>query len=576
MTRRRLLALVAVFVVVRLLLVLCASDLLSEPDAAEAKLMRIGDGWIASGQAPSLERLLWHARAGANAPHGGYLFVSLLYAALVVPLKASGSYLALKLVAIGVAAIGFAAWVVVADRLGGARAAWVAAALLLAPPPAFLAGSLVPWGSHPEAMALLGLSAWALLSGRIRSVGDGAVAGLLLGLTAGVDLLVAPLVGLAALGWGWDRWRRAEAEGVRWLPQSAALLAGGAVGLGALLWLTGGATASVTETAGASPLELLSTSRAGGGDPLFGRSLAALLPLPIFGPTLAGRLLTDGQAFALDLAASLGLLGGLGVVVARARRHEALGGRVAALLVAIPATHLAVLALLAPRRPDIPPRYLLPVAPLLLVALAVALAWGWERRGLRLALLAVIALWLLPGAALQAQLIRPARIEAFPEYRPAAWLEADIGHVGYDEAPWVNRFLEARGDATEGFAFAAGAGASDHLLGEPPNRSALDPIALLDRRRAWLEVGRSPEARRAMHENLGWGLSVFAWGREGVMHAVLSHLPGGDRDAAARGLGAGLALRGSRGCEVIRDNHGPDRAAMLEGAGWIPGAGCRP
>jgi len=566
-TRRRLLLFCGAYFVLRLLLVLCASDRLSEADAAEAKLMQIGDEWVATGRAPTLERLLWYARAGANAPHGAYLLVSLLYAALVVPAGAAGSYLALKLVAIGFATIGLAAWTATARRLGGDRAAWATALLLVLAPPPLLAGGLVAWGSHPESVAFVGLCAWALTSGRIRSAGDAVVAGGLLGLTVGLNLLVAPLVSVLAAGWAWDRWRHPPGRGA-----IGALLAGAALPLAGLLWLTGAATASVVETAGSSPTELLWQAQQGTSGPVV-ETLAELLPLRVWGASAFTLPLSGGAELALQVAATVALLTGLVAAAAALRGRPEVRGRVIALLWLAPLAHLATLALLAPRRPAVPPRYLLPVWPLLLLGLALALAWWWDRRGLRAALVALLVASLAPGLSLHAELLRPGRMTGFTEYRPAGWLAADIGHVGYEEAPWVNRFLEARGsDGSEGFGYVAGVGASDDALAQP-DVSHLDATALLERRAVRLEAGMTPAARERLHENIGWGLSVFAWGRSGVWHGVLSRLPDGDREATARGLGTGLRVRGSEGCRALERYTGPDRAAMEEGAGLLGGCG---
>lgn len=562
-TRRQLLLLCASFFALRLLLVLCAADRLSEPDAAEAKLMRIGDEWISTGRAPSFSQLLWHARAGTNAPHGAFLLVSLLYAALAVPFGAAGSYLALKLVAVGFSVVALAAWTATAGRLGGPLAAAGTALLFLLSPSPFLAGSMVPWGSHPEAAAMLGLCAWALARW---DGGRGAMgAGALLGLAAGCDLLAAPLAAALGVGRAWDVWRAADEDGKPSALPLASMGAGAAATLGGMLWLTGGASASVVETPGSSPLELLAEP-AGAG---LGPALLELLPLRVWAGALprAAPSLVAG----LDLAWSIALLAALALAawgLARRRREWGLGG---ALLVVGPVLHMVVLAALAPRRPSVPPRYLLPLWPLLL--LAPGLALGWSRgRATRAAACAALLLWLVPGLAVQGRLLRPARIPGFALYRPAAWLAADIGHVGYDLAPLVGSFMEAReGVGTDGFGFAAGAGAADDPLG--PRSDPLDPAALLVRRDAWLAAhpGASAEERILLHENAGWGLAVFAWGHPGVWHSLLSRLPEGDRRAMARGLGRGLADRGKEGCRAIARYGGPDREAMEAGAGGCLG-----
>ncbi len=243
-----------------------------------------------------------------------------------------------------------------------------------------------------------------------------------------------------------------------------------------------------------------------------------------------------------------------------------------------PALHLGTLCFLAPRRPYVPPRYLLPLWPLLALLLALALAWTWRSRSQRAGMAAACALWLLPSLSVQAALFEPSRIGGFWDYRPAAWLAAEIGHVGYEEAPWVNDFVAARAPgATAGFGFAAGIGATDDLLAQPEDREALDAQALLARRQAWLgEHSLGADERRILHENIGWSLSVFAWERRGDWHALLTHLEGEDRLHTAQGLGRGLSMRGAEGCEALEHFQGPDRAALLAGARLTTGTESSP
>jgi len=561
MNRRRLTLLAAAFVAARLVLVMGAADRLSQPDAAEVKLMALGDGWVRDG-APSLDTVLWHVRAGTNAPHGAYLGVSLLYALLVVPFGAEASYLALKLTAILIAALGLVAWTAVAGRLGGPRAAAAMAVLLFVPPPGFLAGSMVAWGSHPESAALVGLAAWALTSGRVVAVADAVVAGLAVGAVVGANLLTGPLVAVIVGGWAWDERRRSTPDRP-WGARAAALVGGATVSLGAMLAITGGLAASVTETAGTSPLDLL-TGAAGPG--LLGATLGGLLPLPLWPIGVAD----PGAAGVLEWISSGVLLGGLALAIA-ALRGRADRGVATALLVLGPLAHLATVVLLAPRRPEVPPRYLLVLTPLALLGFALAVAWQWDRGRARTLAVGLAALWAVPCLGQQLGLLEPGRIAQFTDYRPAPWLAADIGRVTYEEAPWVNRFVEARGpDETQGFGFAAGVGASDEPFATDRGE-ALDPVALMERRGVWLAESRTTAQRRLLHENIGWSLSVFAWQRSGVWHAVLSHLPPGDREATAFGLGIGLGLRGGAGCEAARRME--DAEAILEGARSF--GGCR-
>ncbi len=589
MTRRRLAILAVAFFAARLLLVLCAADRLSEPDAAETKLMAIGDEWVADGF-PGVDRVLRHVRAGTNAPHGAYLPVSLLYALFVVPFGAAGSYLALKLVAILFATIGLVAWTATANHLGGPKAAAVTAALLFVPPPGFLAGTMVPWGSHPESAALVGVVAWALTSGRVRSAGDAVVAGLLAGLVAGANLLVAPLLLVAAAlphlphfppshgGEGVDaalepddtptfrgKGGSGERGKGRWT-RPGGLAVGSGVGLGFVLWVTGGLTASVTETAGASPLELASGGAAEG---LFRQAASGLLPVGAWisddpaMETLFGWLLTAVVAAVLVL-----------VVLEARRRTAAVWVPVAGWLLAAPLVHLAVVCALAPRRPFVPDRYLLVLVPISAVAFGVAVAWTWTRPRLRPLALALAAAWGLAGAVQQVPLLDVSRIDGFAEYRPKAWVASDIGHVTYEEAPWVNAFVDRRPPhQRDGFGFAAGAGAADSALRRRA-RGPLDPRDLMERRTA--RLGRHLDAslaeRQIFHENLGWSLSVFAWDRPGVWHAVRTHLDrDDDRASFARGLGVGLGLRGDAGCALARQLE--FSAPVLDGAASVGGCG---
>ena len=139
MSGRALLTLSVVFVALRLLLVLSAADRIHAPDWAEVKHSLIGDRWVQEGP-PSTAEALALTRDPRNAAHGGFLALSAIYAALTVPLGAGDSYPALKFMAIAFASLGFLAWVGVAARLAGPLGGWLAALLLLFPPPVFLAG----------------------------------------------------------------------------------------------------------------------------------------------------------------------------------------------------------------------------------------------------------------------------------------------------------------------------------------------------------------------------------------------------------------------------------------------------
>lgn len=547
----RALLLTAAFALHRLLVVLCGADRIAEPDLAETKLMALGDGIVSSGW-PGLQALLDTARAGANAPHGAFLPVSLAYAALVVPLGAAGSYLALKVVGIAVQSVGFLGATEAVGRLAGPRARWLAAAALLLAPPAFLGPSLVVWGSHPEATALLLGALFAVFAPSPVRARGAALAGVALGLAAGADLLVAPLAGLFLAGALWDGWTTGPTANPA--PRLAAALGGFALPLVAALAIGGAAGASVVEDAGSSPLELLGATD--DPDGLVAQTLAELLPPPLFGG--------DGRAAELVLGV-LWLASAL-LVASRLPGRAAIQGRVTALLLA-PGLHLVLLALLAPRRPFIPPRYVLPALGLMLLVPPLAAAWSFadRRPALLRAAAAVSALaWLLPGLAAQPRLLDPRRAGGFFAYHPDRYVAADIGHVDYARAPGVNAFLEYAGPDPRGFGLAAGVSAAEDLLLSGPPPHLVDAAELLGRR-AEARAATEADALETLDRNLGWGLAVFAPDRPGLWLSVLERMDEG-RSALAQGVGRGLGESGAAGCEALRRVIGPDSDAILEGA----------
>lgn len=562
LTPRRLLLLALAFLIARALLVACAADRISEPDLAEVKLMAIGDAWIASGEAPSADELLATARTGANAPHGGFLPLSLAYAALARPGGRPGRYGLLKLLVLLLLTVSFVSWVAVADRLGGPWAATTMALLLALPPPSMLGAQLVAWGSHPEAAALLGPTAWLLFAGRDR--GGWVLLGAALGCVAGFSTLLLPLCAVWAIGGAWDAWWQAPPK--PWLrPMAAAGLAGLLV-LGLLGWVSGSPDATVTEDSGSAPLELLHAARAD-VDPTVRETAANLLPPRVVSTRWWGQEQGPAGRRAWDRAFGGALLVALLLVLPGVLRDRPRRGRTLAVLVLGPLALGLVLACLGPRRPWVPPRYLLALWPAALLALSLAVGrsaprWRWLAA-------APAVFWLLPGAATQADLLRLDRAPGFSAYAPAAWVAAGIGHAGYAEAEAVNAFLARRaqeGRDTVGFGLAAGEGGGEALLldGKPPH--LVDPADLLVRRAGLLTPGLD---RRLLHENLGWGLAAFAPGRKGTWLSVLERL-GPDREATAFGLGQ--ALRTTReGCRSLRALLGPDRDAVRAGARALTG-----
>ncbi len=557
---RRLLVLALAFALARSLLVGMAADRISEPDQAEVKLMVLGDAWADSGRLPSPAQLLQRAREGVNAPHGGFLPVSLIHAALSGPAGGTGRYGRLKLGVILLATLSLLCWLAVAERLGGPVASACVALLWLLCPPSMLGASLVAWGSHPEAAALLGPAVIALLMGR--GIGGAAIAGGLLGLVGGFSLLLVPVCAVLALGWAWDLWW--EEPPTPWLPRAGALAATFLLVAGGLGWIAQAGDASVTESAGHSPLQLLHQARSD-VDPLVAETARNLLPPRIVGATWPGADGPPATARAWDRAYLALLLAVLVASLPGPLRDRAHRGRQLALLIGVPLVLALVLSALGPRRPWVPPRYLLALWPpaLLTLSLAAGRARGPVGRGLALA---AVALWTLPGLAAQADLWRLGRLGGFASYEPSRYVAAGIGHVGYEEAPAVAAFLDRRdkaGQSILGFGLAAGEGGGEALLLDGRPAHLVDPADLLERL-ARLRLEQPELDASILHRNLGWGLAVFAPDRRGTWLSVLDRIGDGRVDVAF-GLGQGLRLSVD-GCRSLRGLLGPDRAAILQGA----------
>ncbi len=518
---RSFLALACCFVLSRVAYVLCGADLLSEPDAAEVKLMAWGDQVVRSGW-PGWGEWLRMIRSGPMAPHGGTWFVTACYTALATILERAGSYAALKAVAIVLQTAGFVGWVGAARALAGERTAWVLGGLLLLAPAGMLGPSLVPWGSHPEAAALLGLPLlWAARGG------GGVGLALAFGLVASLDLLVVPAA-LVLLGSTW----RAASPIVR-LRDGVAFF----VPIAAMVWLTGIFSSSVTEDPVNTPSGLLAGVLATSPE-LLVQTLAAVTDLRSWSPlaTPSGwwptlHSMDRVTAALLLLAAILG-----------AYRHP----RLRPLLLAAGVQGI-VLLLLAPRRPELPPRYLL-------------LPWT-----LLITVGAARPLLLLPQAAagllLAWTLCSPSRAPMFATYDPPRWVPHDLGHLRYEDGPAVDRFLEARAEDPAGFEIVTGSGAAEAALVDPPRRD-FSADAVIQRLEA---VGPrlpppGPRRKRRM-ENLGWALFVLGREDPAEVRRVLISLRE-DRWDAARGFGMAAGHSVPCGVALLAP---PDREVEEEG-----------
>jgi hypothetical protein len=583
--RRALLALGLLFLALRLLLVLSSADRIHAPDWAEAKHSFLGDRWIQEGP-PSLSEVLAAARDSRNSAHGGFLPLSALYASLSVPFGVSDNQLALKLSAIAFATLGFFAWVGVACRIGGVLAGWLAALLLLFPPPIYLAGSMVTWGSHSEATALLGLAALLLLRDRRPGSWGTIVPALFLGCVAAMSSLLIPISGLLLLVWLRQRGSSQHPGGAGHKGELVLALLACSLPVTISWLITGAPGSSVTEEAGNSPLHLVMATAEGLA--LIPGTLAELLPLPAFGPEFFGTQLSDAKRDLIDWGLLALLLCALAQVIFGSKTEErpvptsspdrALS---IALLVGAPVLHLLVLLLIGPRRPSVELRYLLPLFPIVLVSLAAAASWAWTRQRsgkTRLwagVLLCAVLSWLVPGITVQASLLEPSRMgsptgegSGFFAWHSPRYIDFDIGNVRYESALGVNDFLSQRGDSPQGFALVPRLTAGQDLLRafDPP---VIDAARLLDRirRDQSTQPSQGPQRER-IYENIGWALAVFTRDRPGLWMSLLSHL-GPDRPACAAGLGMGLSRISDTSCEQIHGLQEQDRRPAWEGAAGL-------
>ncbi|MCC6158445.1 MAG: hypothetical protein IT350_10365 [Deltaproteobacteria bacterium] len=146
---------VAAFVAVRLIVALGAVDHLHNVDRSEYQLAEYAHNIVAgkSLEYPELTHL-WGHRGFATA---------LIPFVLVAPTDT----VAMKLAAIALATLGFAALTAFVFRVGGLVAAVVFALLMIFPERSLLKWNLTYWGAHPESALLAGIGVWAWGNGLI-------------------------------------------------------------------------------------------------------------------------------------------------------------------------------------------------------------------------------------------------------------------------------------------------------------------------------------------------------------------------------------------------------------------------
>ncbi len=144
---------VVAFVGVRLVVALGAVDHIHNVDRSEYQLAEYAHNIVAgkSLEYPELTHL-WGHRGFA---------VALIPFVEIAP----GDTIAMKLAAIALATLGFAALTSLVFRLGGLAAAIVFALLMIVPERSMLKWNLMYWGAHPESALLAGIGAWAWATG---------------------------------------------------------------------------------------------------------------------------------------------------------------------------------------------------------------------------------------------------------------------------------------------------------------------------------------------------------------------------------------------------------------------------
>ncbi len=345
------------------LLVLRGLFLLAAIDPEEDRIMNVFDcaglSWTSGPERPLYDREELYAGAAADAiRHGAgiplwacrfepYGSGSLLIALAAVPLFAlfGPTLLAFKLIPLAVTIAGGLFWFLAVRAWTGESVARRFALLYLLAPPLLVRTALIAKGDHAEAMALVG-AVMFLASRAAREPAKGRLAGLA-GLVAGLSVYVTYSTLPIILGVGLVGLARARA----W-PRRPWSLAAAGFGIGLIPWLL-----TLVQTAGGA---LRIYGRAPGSG--VGLSQAATRATLLFNRGFQAGFDLPGGSGIRTLAGLIFLaavLVGWGVLIRRARSIFP------SLVLAGTAAHLAAFCLIAP---DAASRYLVPVYPLLLLA----------------------------------------------------------------------------------------------------------------------------------------------------------------------------------------------------------------
>jgi len=403
-----------------------------------------------------------------------------------------------------------------------------------------VSSTLVAWqltffGCHSEsvlplAAALVSWLAW--ISREERSPLLAGITGLCFGYAAAFSYLLWPILGLMALITALP-----PRPALRWGPVGA-LIGGLVVGLWPLwliIALNPGAlfTLPVTEDPGTRLADI--SAGQGGSLSLFWTTLTK--PLRGFGHdywmatdvagALWGRMRFEGLAWRLTIFGPLAL-----IPLAWALRREA-AGKLALLVAVAPVICLLYIAYGSPFKPELPLRYLIPLAFLGLSAPAVAVGCGIKllrdpapstarRVGAWVAIVAsALALaWLAPPRLKEASnLVRSGRAGDLLEHRYVAYYNLGIGTTWAEQVPEVNDLLDVRAAENRPDAFAGMQAGLLHDL--QPTGLGLATWAPHPLEAESLTLGLSEWSERQYYksestreylpvtaENIGWGTGI--------------------------------------------------------------------
>jgi len=454
--RRLALALLAVILLQRLLLILGQPDLLHDLDAGELKHLDLALNGLPDGGSLR-ERLYTYLSGPENIHHGGYPTTSVLIWLLSKLFGASLTVARLVPIGATVAAAALtAAWL---NKRAGAAAALIALALFAGAPPLLLKWSCTVRGGHTEGILLAPLLLILLERARASDgLRDWGIAGAAAGFSVYFTYLALPFVGLLGLAAAAERWR----GGAGWAQRLGAL-AGGAV-IGFLPWIVGliwielpylGATihqsGNPDEAAEVQARTVLVTLKA---------ALTALPHnlLPWGAVTADAAPYMSESSDMLDftptpltwmLRAVVFGAATLGLVAAYSRRSA-----VAVVVAVLPAAHYLFAVRLAGNLawPDVPHRYLVPVYPMLCASVGLGVAWlGSEGSARRRSLAGVVAgavtvvavIGMVQGAG---WLATPSGAGAWDAAR---YRQVGIGQVRVAEADAMNQLLDSLGGEEE-------------------------------------------------------------------------------------------------------------------------------